>query len=152
MCPECSNLSKLSDLQLRSVGKAPKTWLDDYDLKLRKTEDQEEKFDKEEEGIREKARARGRAQVPKLVKRTMGSNFAKLAYNPYDIKALLHPVDLVVFDGMTEKEMRDVVFLSRANPSRYLQTLRDGIVTSIKNRNYDWKVVRVTQDGQVEIE
>lgn len=152
MCPECSNISRLSDLQLRTVGKAPRTWLDDYKHKVEKIEEKEAKFEEEEEGIREEARARGRAQVPDLVRKTMGTQFAKLEYNPYDIKALLHPVDLVVFDGMTEKDMKNVIFLSKATPNQYLKTLHTEVARSIDDKNYDWKVVRVTQDGQVEIE
>jgi predicted Holliday junction resolvase-like endonuclease len=152
MCPECGGISRLGDLQLRTVEKAPRTWLDDYDLKVEKADEQEAKFEEEEEEIREKARERGRAQVPHLIRKAMGTQFAKLNYNPYDIKALLHPVDLVVFDGMTEQEMKNVVFLSKSNPSQYLQTLQNGVVKSINNKAYDWKVVRVSQDGQVEIE
>ena len=58
----------------------------------------------------------------------------------------------LLFDGMTEKEMKEVVFLSKSNPSQYLQVLQKGVAKSINDKKYDWKVVRVTQDGQVEIE
>lgn len=152
MCPECNNITRLSDLQLRSDEKAPHTWLDDYELKSQKIDEQEAKYEEQEDEIREKAREKGRALVPKLVRQTMGKQFAKLKYNPYDIKALLHPVDLVVFDGMTENQMKNVVFLSKATSSPYLQVLQQGVTKAIDNKAYDWKVVRVSQDGQVEIE
>ncbi len=102
--------------------------------------------------MREKAREKGRAQVPKLVRQSMGAEFAKLKYNPYDIKALLHPADLIVFDGMTDNKMKNIVFLSRFTSSKYIQVLQKGVAKTIRSKNYDWKVVRVSQDGQVEIE
>lgn len=152
MCPECNHISRLNELPLRAKGMAPKTWLDDYESNVSKVDDQVAKFEEEEEGIREKARALGRAQVPKLVRQSMDKQFAKLEYNPYDIKALLHPIDFVVFDGMTDKEMKDVVFLAKSTTNQYLQNLQSGIAKTVQEKAYDWKVVRVTQDGQVEIE
>ena len=152
MCPKCDTISRLSEYKLRSSGRAPRTWLDDYELKSQKIDEQEEKYEEQEEKMREKAREKGRAQVPKLVRQSMGQQFAKLKYNPYDIKALLHPADLVVFDGMTNNKMKSVVFLSKFTPSKYLQVLQKGASKAINNKAYDWKVVRVSQDGQVEIE
>lgn len=152
MCSKCDTISRLSEFKLRAVGKAPKTWLDDYALQSQKIDDKEAKYDEQEEAMREKAREKGRAQVPKLVRQSMGAEFAKLKYNPYDIKALLHPADLIVFDGMTDNKMKNIVFLSRFTSSKYIQVLQKGVAKTISNKNYDWKVVRVSQDGQVEIE
>lgn len=152
MCPECNNVSRLSELPLHAKGKAPRTWLDDYELNESKVDEQVAKFEEDEEEIREKARVLGRAQVPNLVRQSMSKQFAKLKYNPYDIKALLHPIEFVVFDGMTDKEMKDVVFLAKSTTNQYLQNLQSGIAKTIEEKAYDWKVVRVTQDGQVDIE
>jgi len=82
----------------------------------------------------------------------MDSQFAKLPYNPYDIKPLLHPIDFVVFDGMNDKQMKDVVLLSRKTDNDHLLTHQKAINQTIKNKSYDWKVVRVSIDGQVEFE
>ena len=48
----------LSELHLRSKGKAPKTWLDTYNLKVEAIERKEDKFAEQENSIREKARER----------------------------------------------------------------------------------------------
>jgi len=152
MCPKCNEIVRLSDLQLRAKGKAPRTWLDDYQVDVEKTDELEMTFEEEKEKIKEEARERGRAQVPELVRQSLDEKFAKLHYNPYDIKALLHPIDFVVFDGMTDEEMKNVVLLTKSTTNQYLQTIHSNIARTVEDKNYDWKVVRVSQDGQVEIE
>lgn len=152
MCPKCNEIVRLSDLQLRAKGKAPRTWLDDYQVDVEKADEIEATFEEEKEKIKEEARERGRAQVPELVEQSLDEKFAKLHYNPYDIKALLHPIDFVVFDGMTNEEMRNVVLLTKSTTNQYLQTIHNNIARAVEDKNYDWKVVRVSQDGQVEIE
>lgn len=152
MCPKCNEIVRLSDLQLRAKGKAPRTWLDDYQVDMEKADEIEAKFEEEKEKIKEEARERGRAQVPELVRQSLDEKFAKLHYNPYDIKALLHPIDFVVFDGMTDEEMKNVVLLAKSTTNQYLQTIHNNIARTVEDKNYDWKVVRVSQDGQVEIE
>lgn len=152
MCPKCNEIVRLSDLQLRAKGKAPRTWLDDYQVDVEKADEIEMTFEEEKEKIKEEARERGRAQVPELVRQSLDEKFAKLNYNPYDIKALLHPIDFVVFDGMTDEEMKNVVLLAKSTTNQYLQTIHNNIARTVEDKNYDWKVVRVSQDGQVEIE
>lgn len=152
ICPKCNALSRLSDLQIRSTKKAPRTWLDDYELAKQKLSEQEVEFQEKEGEIREKAAERGREQVPEIVRRSMDAQFAKLPYDPYDIKPLLHPVEFVVFDGMNKGELNNVTLLSRASTNKYLQDMQKAVAKTIDDKLYDWKVVRVSIDGDVEFE
>ena len=152
MCPKCNNIMHLSELHLRAKGKAPKTWLDTYNSKVEAIERKEEKFEDQESSIREKARERGRARVPQLIRKSMDERFAKLKYDPYDIKALLHPIDFVVFNGMNKDKMKDVVLMSRKTSNKNLLPLHKGIARAVEDKAYDWKVVRVSEDGTVEYE
>ena len=152
ICPKCNALSRLSDLQLRSKQKAPRTWLDDYNLSEQKLNEQETKFEEKEGEIREKAAERGRAQVPEIVKRSMNAQFAKLPYDPYDIKPLLHPVEFVIFDGMNKGELDNVTLLSRVSTNPLLQSLQKAVSKVVNEKQYDWKVVRVSLEGDVEFE
>lgn len=152
MCPECNALMRLSDLQLSAKGKAPKTWLDDYEKNIEKIDDKEDLFSKQEKKIRDKANERGRAQVPKLIKKSMDAKFSKLNYDPYDIKAILHPIDFVVFDGMNNDKLKEIMLLTRKTSNSYLQELQKGIAKAVEDKKYDWKVVRVAIDGEVEYE
>lgn len=150
VCPNCNKISRVSDLRLSSNDKSAKTWLDKYDSKIISIEKKEDKYREEEESMKEKARERGRAMVPRLIKKSMDERLAKLKYDPYDIKALLHPIDFVVFDGNHQKMLKSVVLMSRKTQNENLLQLHKGIVNTIKDRKYDWKEVRVSEDGQVD--
>jgi len=152
MCPKCNNLMRLSDLHLRAEEKVPLTWLDEYETKIDNIEDGEDIFSQEERKIRDEAKERGRAQVPKIIKKSLDEKFAKLNYDPYDIKAILHPIDFVIFNGMNNKKLEDVVLLSRSTNNPNLQVLHKGIANAVQDKRYDWKVLRVSAEGSVEYE
>ena len=152
MCPKCNSLMRLSDLHLKAKTPAPKTWLDRYESRIDTIEKREDLFDQQKSKIREKATERGRAKVPILVKKSMSKQFTKLNYDPYDIKAILHPIDFVVFNGMNKDAMKDVVLLSRKTSNSYLDALHKGIEKAVNEKSYDWKVVRVSAEGDVKYE
>jgi len=150
MCPKCENLMRVSDLQLFSKEKTEKTWLDIFDLKTRMVEKKEEKFEEEKNDIRQKAIERGRKQVPKLINQSLNKDFAKLKYDPYDVKAILHPIDFVTFNGMNKGQVENVTLLSNKTTNPYMQNLHKAIAEAVKTKSYDWKVLRVSHDGEVE--
>ena len=149
MCPKCDSLMRVSDLQLRSKEKTEKTWLDVFDAKTKRVDKNEEKFEEEEDAIREQARERGRKQVPKLINKSINKNFAKLKYDPYDVKAILHPIDFVVFDGMNKGQVEDVTLISNKITNPHMKRLHKAIAEAIQTKSYDWKTLHVSQDGEV---
>ena len=152
LCPNCKALLRLSDLQLKYKGMAPKTWLDNFETKLSSSEEKEALFDEKEKKLRHQAAERGRRKVPLLIRKSMDSQFAKLNYNPYDIKALLHPVDFVVFDGLESKaDIRKIVFLSKAVKNEQLNALRNSVEKTVEEKRYNWQVARVSIDGKIEM-
>ncbi|MGB9023476.1 MAG: Holliday junction resolvase-like protein [Candidatus Bathyarchaeia archaeon] len=109
-------------------------------------------FDEKENKLRDEAAERGRRRVPALVRKSMDSQFARLKYNPYDIKALLHPVDFVVFDGLDSKDkLRQIVFLSKRVENDWLNSLRSSVQKAVEQKNYNWQVARVSVDGAIEM-
>jgi|SRR5208337_16149 len=152
LCPHCNALFRLSDLQLKYRGTAPKTWLDTFETKLSTAEKKEALFDEKEKTLRDQAHERARRKVPIMIRKSVDAQFAKLNYNPYDIKALLHPVDFVVFDGLESKEdLRNIVFLSKAVNNEQLNGLRNSIQKTVEEKKYNWKVARVSIDGKIEM-
>jgi len=152
LCPHCKAILRLSDLQLKYRGVAPKTWLDTFETKLSSAEEKAALFDEKERKLRNQAHERARRKVPIMIRKSMDSQFAKLNYNPYDIKALLHPVDFVVFDGMESKEdLRNIVFLSKAVDNEQLNGLRNSIEKTVDEKRYNWQVARVSIDGKIEM-
>jgi predicted Holliday junction resolvase-like endonuclease len=123
-----------------------------HETKLSTLEEEENLFEEHEKKLRQQATERGRHKVPSLVRKSMDSQFAKLKYDPYDIKALLHPVDFVVFDGLENKQdIRNIVFLSKAVNNEPLNRFRDSIERITEKRDYDWRVARVSVDGKIEM-
>lgn len=153
LCPCCGNIVRLSDLRLKYKGAVPHTWLDTYESKLRKHEKREALFDEREKELHQAAVDRGRAKVPKLVHKCMDADIASLRLNPYDIKALLHPVDFVVFKGLNEKEkLEGIMFLSKKSSDKTLNRIRDSLKSSIDEERYDLRIARVTLEGDVKLE
>ena len=150
MCPKCENIMRVSDLKLRSKEKTEKTWLDEFNAKEKKIDSQEEKFEEEESDMRKQAVERGRNQVQKIINQSINKNFAKLKYDPYDVKAILHPIDFVAFNGMNKGQVENVTLLSSKTATPHMQSLHSAIAEAVKNKSYDWKVLRVSQDGEVE--
>lgn len=149
MCPNCDGLMRVSDLKLVSKEKTEKTWLDTFDIKEKKIDEKEEKFADEESDIREQSRKRGREQVPKLINKSLVKNFLKLKYDPYDVKAILHPVDFVAFKGMNKGQVEHVSLLSSKTTNPHMNNHHKAIAEAIKTKSYDWKVLHVAEDGTV---
>ncbi len=149
MCPNCDNIMRTSDLKLISKEKLEKTWLDTHDAEMKKIIKKEDEFSEEENKIREESRKKGREQVPKLINKSLDKNFLKLKYDPYDVKAILHPVDFVAFKGMNKGQVEHVSLLSNKTTNPHLQSLHKAIAEAIKTKSYDWKVLHVSEDGEV---
>ena len=152
VCPECQHIMRLSDVQLHSKAKPPKTWLDDYELRDNNVDKKYDKFEQEKYKIQETATAKGRLIVLKTVKKSLDNKFLKLNFNPYDVKVLNHPIDFVIFNGNHEKNVSDVTLLTYKNTNKNLQKLHKDIEKVIQQKAYDWKVVNISTNGQVEIE
>lgn len=152
ICPCCGEIVRLSDLHLKYSGRAPKTWLDEYELEDLSLQEKERLFEEKAEELRQKSVERGRQKVPLLVEKCLCPEFKKLKYDPYDIKAVMDPVDFVVFDGMNAgEEIRSISFLSR-KPGQNLTVVTESLRLTVNKGNYDWKVARITTDGKVDYE
>ena len=150
--PCCGEIVRMSDLHLKYSGKSPKTWLDEYELQLLELEGKEQAFGAKEATLRERAIERGRNKVPLMVKNCLCPEFKELEYDPYDIKAIMDPVDFIVFDGLNQgKQVQSVTFLAKpTNPQ--MSEVTETIKTAVSKGSYDWKVARITTDGKVDFE
>lgn len=152
ICPCCGNILRFSDLRLSAKGKAVNTWLDTYESKIMSLDNKEAKFDEKEKQLREQSAERGRKKVPKIVNRSLDEKFLKLKYNPYDVKAILHPVDFVVFNGMEDNDIKDIVLLSKNSSNSNINAARSSVKFVVSKCLYDWKVARIDGDGKINME
>ena len=159
LCPHCSSLLRVSQLHLRSTVAAPRTWLDDYDEQIQKLQikddnvsRKEDKLYSQEKEMRKKSAERGRKKVVNTVLKSMDDYFSKKKYNPYDIKPIIHPVDFVIFNGDNADQVSEVVFLSKKSKNPNIAVLQKSVGECIKKKNYDFKIVRIANEGKVTFE
>ena len=150
VCPNCQALPRLSELQIFSTKKAPKDWMDDWQQRMNNLQEKVNEFSEKESKIRDEAAKRAQVEVPKLIKKSLSDHIVSLKYNPYDIKPINHPIDLVIYDGMSDGDVENVVFLHSKNKA--MQELHKSVHKTVENKDYDWKVVRVSTDGELEFE
>ena len=169
LCPHCSSLLRVSQLHLRSTAAAPRTWLDDYDEQIKKLKIKDgliclKIFNSNNffgllifltlifKEMRQKSAERGRKMVVSTVLKSMDDYFSKKKYNPYDIKPIIHPVDFVIFNGDHDKQVNEVVFLSKKSKNPNLAALQKSVDECVEKKNYDFKTAKISNEGKVTFE
>ena len=168
--PDCGEISRLSKINIKSGKKSKPTWLDEYEDNMDDYYEDMGEYERTKEDEKAKLTAKGRKQVAKDVKKIMKKsllpNYQKIMnYDPYDIKVIGNPVDLVVFDGatkikekvklsgaksLTKKDVvKEVVLLSKKTSNPYLKKLHKSIDEVIQNKEYEWKTAEVLE-GDIE--
>ena len=168
--PDCGEISRLSKIDIKSGKKSKPTWLDEYEDNMDDYYEDMGEYERTKEDEKAKLTVKGRKQVAKDVKKIMKksliSNYQKIInYDPYDIKVIGNPVDLVVFNGatkikekvklsgaksLTKKDVvKEVVLLSKKTSNPYLKKLHKSIDEVIHNKEYEWKTAEVLE-GNIE--
>ena len=168
--PDCGEISRLSKIDIKSGKKSKPTWLDEYEDNIDNYYADMSEYERTKKDEKAKLTAKGRKQVAKDVKKIMKKsllpNYQKIMnYDPYDIKVIGNPVDLVVFDGatkikekvkssgaksLTKKDVvKEVVLLSKKTSNPYLKKLHKSIDEVIQNKEYEWKTAEVLE-GDIE--
>ena len=170
--PDCGEISRLSKIDIKSGKESKPTWLDEYEESVGVYYTDKDEYERTKKDEQAKLRAKGRKQatknVKKIMKKSLISNYQKIMnYDPYDIKVIGNPVDLVVFDGATKiKEkvkssgvksltgkdvVKEVVLLSKKTSNSYSKKLHKSIDEVIQNKEYEWKTANVLE-GNIEFE
>jgi len=168
--PDCGEISRLSKIDIKSGKESKPTWLDEYEDNMDDYYEDVGEYERTKEDEKAKLTVKGRKQVAKDVKKIMKKslilNYQKIMnYDPYDIKVIGNPVDLVVFDGatkikekvklsgaksLTKKDVvKEVVLLSKKTSNPYLKKLHKSIDEVIQNKEYEWKTAEVLE-GDIE--
>lgn len=151
ICPCCGDMVRVSDLKIKFKDTVQKTWLDEYEAMQIQLEKAREDFSKIEKEIREKSVEKGRKAAEEVFNRCINPNFKSLQIDPYDLKPILHPVDFVVFKGMSKGEsIEEINFFSHETGNEIIKTIRSQVHKAIENKAYDWRVARIGEDGSIE--
>lgn len=97
---------------------------------------------KEERSIRQDAIKRSREVIHGKVTEHLIPYFSSFRWNPSDARFLGSPVDFVVFDGLSEGEVREIVFVEVKSGARPTLTPRErSVERCIKRGDIDFTVV-----------
>lgn len=102
----------------------------------------EEWKQKEEKKIREDAIKQSEAVIRGKVTEHLMPFFPDFKYNPKDVRFIGTPVDLVVFDGLSENEVRKVVFLEvKTGKTASLSTRERVVRNCVENKNVVYEII-----------
>lgn len=96
-----------------------------------------------EAGIRADAIRRSSAVVSGKVSEHLAPYMAGFPYNPKDARFLGTPIDFLVFDGMSEDDVREVVFLEIKTGGSSLTTRERRVRDAVLAGRVSWKEFRV---------
>jgi len=103
-----------------------------------------ERWRVEAEGdIRADAVRRSSAVVSGKVSEHLAPYMGAFPYNPKDARFLGTPVDLLVFDGMSDDDLREIVFLEIKTGGSTLTTRERRVRDAVLTRRVVWKEFRV---------
>jgi hypothetical protein len=72
-------------------------------------------------------------------------------YDPRDVRFLGAPVDLIIFDGMTENDLRKIVFLEVKTGSSGLSRRERKIRDAIQEGRVSWREFRLPKPGSPDL-
>jgi predicted Holliday junction resolvase-like endonuclease len=102
------------------------------------------------EQARQQSLAQSHATVTGKVQEHLASLFPDFDYNPRDARFLGTPVDFVVFDGLDEGEVREIVFVE-VKTNRANLTHRERLVrAAVETKQVGWRVMRLPGQAAAE--
>jgi predicted Holliday junction resolvase-like endonuclease len=96
-------------------------------------------------GIRDDAVLRSQAVTSGKVYEQLLPYLPDFPYNPRDVRFLGSPTDLIVFDGLTEGQVRRVVFLEVKTGGSCLTARERSVRDAIQAREVEWLEVRLAR-------
>jgi predicted Holliday junction resolvase-like endonuclease len=159
ICPCCGEIFRLVEAKFIFPRKRPRT--SEY-LGLVTLENNiateceilalaEAEFDEALEEQREQLREKGRKLAKNKLKQ-IDPTFSGNNINPQDVKALLHPVEYVIFHGLNTSEGVDIVeFVSRSPRNKLQEQIVTSIDATIRNGDVSFESLHMGDDGSFEI-
>jgi predicted Holliday junction resolvase-like endonuclease len=110
----------------------------------------EQWLQEKEKEIREDAIAKSQAVTMGKVTEHFIPYLPEFGYNPQDARFIGNPIDFVVFDGLSEGDLRQVVFVEVKTGGSVLSKRERWIRDAIQDGKVFWQQIR-TKGGETEI-
>ena len=107
----------------------------------------EKKFSAREKSIREDAVARSKNVIKGKTTEHLLPYFDDFQYNPSDCRFLGSPIDMLIFDGLSDGDVKEVVFLEiKTGPSANLSSRERKVRDAIVAGRVSWRLIRKNDD------
>jgi predicted Holliday junction resolvase-like endonuclease len=150
ICPRCGALFRLGDVRPYLIGKRPHSILDDLDAAEARIDRAMERLDEQEAMLRARAKEAGLKQAKRQL-RKIDPIFSGSNLDPQDVRVIFDPVEYVVFDGMQREHLRRILLLGHPPASREAERVQRSLSRAIGKGNVDFKTLRVTPEGALEL-
>ena len=147
-CPCCGEPFRLSEATLFHQALPPRTPWDVLEAQRAALAQAQERLLEETARLREKAKQAGRREMQRRL-RGLTSFFRRKRIALRDLKLLFHPVDYIVFRGLSSGACTAVELLDGAPASSAHERLQRSIERTVKGGNYSWVTMRIADDGSV---
>ena len=148
VCPCCSYVFRLSEAELFTRERPPKTEFDKVRDARERLEQHEEEFKQQLALLRQAATKKGWREARRRLRR-IAPAFVGRGIDPQDVKVVFHPVEYVAFRGLTHGEPKAIEFIDREADSAERERLQASIERAIRAGNLEWHTYRVDTDGSV---
>ena len=103
-------------------------------------EEWKQRYEKE---IRKDAIDKSKAVIAGKVTEHLIPYFPEFKYNPKDVRFIGSPIDLIVFDGLDEGDLRRIVFIEVKSGKSGLRRRERLVRDAIEQRRVVWEILRV---------
>lgn len=121
-------------------------WFKNREWQIRFEQKVKEQIKSEEEKIREDAILRSARALSGKTLEKLVPFLGKFRYNPHDVRWLGDPVDLIIFDGYSANEGKDlnqIVFCEVKSGEGKLTKIQNKIKELIENKKIKWEEFRI---------
>ena len=110
----------------------------------------EEKHRQIMEEIRMVSREAGNTSAKRMLKK-LDPVFSGRKIDPQDVKVIFDPIEYVVFNGMHGKSIKKIELVGRRPKNKKEENIEKSINKAIEKGNYNFKVLRIDNDGNIEL-
>jgi predicted Holliday junction resolvase-like endonuclease len=111
----------------------------------------EEKHRQVMEDIRIESREAGNTNAKRMLKK-LDPIFSGRRIDPQDVKVIFDPIEYVVFNGMHGKSIKRIELVGRKPKNKKEENIEKSINKAIEKGDYNFKVLRIDKDGNIELE
>ena len=103
-------------------------------------------FEEKIPGLREDAIKQSRAVLSGQFSEQLAPYLPDFPYKPTEAKFIGKPIDFIVFKGMDEKKIDEVVFVEVKSGQSQLSKVEKSLKESIENKNISWYEYKVPEE------